>query len=297
MKPQRPFILFLLAILLTGCNQQTSYKPKKLDPHKTYDDVYLLMGQSNASGVAQYSYLEAKDPEAYAKYVTGVDNVLISYDCDDHIENNFVPTKFGFGAGADYFGPEIGMAEVLSKQEATSYIIKATYGGSRLMTQYVTVNGTKKKLYKRYISFIQKQLKTLIDEGKNPRVRGMFWMQGETDSYFTTPSPSKYGKAQQFLFEYIRHDLNDYIYDHFTFVDAYIYTRGTIWAHADAVNNCKLKFAERNEHCYCIKTNGEDENAITLYLSGESGEGDDPAHYCSTSMLLLGKTAGELIIK
>ena len=295
MKPQRPLILLLLTIFLTGCGRSTSYKPKELDPNQQYDNVYLIMGQSNASGVAEYSHLETKNPEIYTKYVAGIDNVLISYDCDERIENNFVPMKFGFGHEQEHFGPEIGMAEVLSKQEGTSYIIKATYSGSCLQEQYVNSRGKKKKFYKRFVPFINKQLKTLEQQGKTPRVRGVFWMQGESDTFLK--DPSKYKEAQEWFFKYLRHDLNNYIYDHFNFVDAYIFTRGICWVNPEIINDAKQKFADENEHCYCIKTNGEDEEAIKLYIKCETDEGDDLAHYDSLSTLLLGETAGELIIK
>ena len=132
-------------------------------------------------------------------------------------------------------------------------------------------------------------------QGKNPRVRGVFWMQGESDTF--SDNREKYGDMQQVFYEYLRHDLNKWIYDHFNFVDAYIFTRGIAWYKPEIINDAKQAFADRNEHCYCIKTNGEDETAIKLYLKCETGEGDDLAHYDSASTLLLGRTAGELIIK
>lgn len=295
MKCIKTLSLFLLTISLTGCNS-TSYKPKKLDPDKAYDNVYLIMGQSNASGCSYYQYLETLDPELYAKYNTGNNDVLITYDCDDRLEYNFLPTQFGFGHDEDCFGPEIGMAEVLSEQEGTSYIIKATFSATGLMSHYVSPKNKKKlSLYKRFLKFITTQLKALEAQGKNPRVRGVFWMQGESDTFLE--HPEKYGQAQELFVKYLRHDLNNWIYDHFNFVDAYIFTRGICWVNPEIINDAKQKFADENEHCYCIKTNGEDETAIKLYLKCETNEGDDLAHYDSSSMVLLGKTAGQLIIK
>ena len=58
------------------------------------------------------------------------------------------------------------------------------------------------------------------------------------------------------------------------------------------INKCKEKLSEEDDHFYCIKTNNEDENAIDLSLKDY-----DKAHYDAPSMLLLGKTAGEYIIK
>ena len=289
----KKLLLSFLVLLLSGCN--TSYHPKKLDPNIKYDDVYLIMGQSNASGVSLQTYLETKSPEIYGKYTVGNEKVLISYDCDNRIENNFVPVKFGFGNNEYCFGPEIGIAETLSQKEETSYIIKATWSGSCLRTEYVNENGGKLKYYKRFIPFIKDQLKTLEKEGKHPRLRGMFWMQGESDSF--CDHEERYRQAEQHFYEYLRHDLNKWIYEYFNFVDAYIYDHGICWVNPEIINAAKQSFCDENEHCYCIKTNGEDETAISLYLKCETNETDDLAHYDSLSMLLLGKTAGEYLLK
>ena len=163
------------------------------------------------------------------------------------------------------------------------------------LKRYVSEKGKKLKLYTKYVGFVKQQLKALEKEGKTPRVRGVFWLQGESDSFLEYSY--KYKDAEEWFFKYLRHDLNAYIYDHFNFVDAYIFTRGICWVNPEIINDCKQRFADEIEHCYCIKTNGEDENAIKLYLKCETGEGDDLAHYDSQSNILLGKTAVEYLIK
>ena len=120
-------------------------------------------------------------------------------------------------------------------------------------------------------------------------------MQGESDSF--QPNSNEYREAEQYFYEYLRSDLNPWIYDHFNFVDAYIYTRGICWVNPEIINDAKQRFADENEHCYCIKTNGEDSSAINLEIKCVTGEGDDLAHYDSKSELLLGKTAGALLQK
>ena len=294
MKRLKLLFAALMSLSITSCDAK-SYEPKKLDPNQTYDNVYLIMGQSNASGVSPYSFLESKEPELYQKYTEGNSKVLISFDTDQRINNDFVPTKFGYGCNEEFFGPEIGIAEVLSQKEETSYIIKATWGGTCLQTQYVDADGKKYDLYYRFVRFIIKQLRALEENGKNPRVRGVFWMQGESDTFLDYKA--KYQEAEQQFYEYLRHDLNDWIYEYFNFVDAYIFTRGICWVEPEIVNDCKQRFSEVNEHCYCIKTNGEDDTAIMTYLKCETEEGDDLAHYDSKSMVLLGKTAGSYLIK
>ena len=293
MKSLKLLLLFPCLLSFSSCTK--TYKPKELDPNTTYTNVYLIMGQSNASGVAAHSFINEKDPELYQKYSDGNSKVLISYDCDERVEKTFGPTRWGLGNTEEFFGPEVGIAEKLSENEETSYIIKATYSGSCLMTQYVNTAGRKLKFYNRFIKFIKNELHYLEKENKTPRVRGVFWMQGESDTFLKYSN--KYGKAEKYFINYLRTDLNEWIYDHFNFVDAYIYTGGICWVNPEIVNECKQKIADSEEHCYCIKTNGEDETAIKLYLKSETGEGDDLAHYDSSSMLLLGKTAGQYLIK
>ena len=293
MKKLKLLLLIPSVLTVSGCAKK--YQPKELDPNVTYTNVYLIMGQSNASGVAAHEYVRKSDIDLYQKYGLGNSKVLISYDCDDRVETCFTPTCWGLGNTDEFFGPEIGIAETLDDQWDNSYLIKATYSGSCLMTQYVTDGGRKLKLYNHFIKFIKRQLKVLESDNKTPRVRGVFWMQGESDTFLDYSN--KYGKAEKYFLDYLRIDLNNWIYDHFNFVDAYIYTGGICWVNPEIVNECKQQIADANEHCYCIKTNGEDETAIKLYLKSETNEGDDLAHYCSSSMLLLGKTAGEYLIK
>ena len=294
MKLFRLLFLLPLAATVSGC-QQAKYEPKPLDPNVHYDNVYLLMGQSNATGVAQYSFLENSHPEIYQKYTEGNSKVLITYDTETETNHNFIPTRFGLGNQSVHFGPEIGMAETISQYDESAYIIKATYSGSCLQTEYMSTTGQKKKYYKRFVTFIKKQLTALEKQGKNPRVRGVFWMQGESDS-FVEPQDTYYA-AEKHFFESLRIDLNKWIYDHFNFVDAYIYVGGICWVHPEIINDCKQRLADENDHYYCIKTNGEDETAIKLYLKCETGEEDDLAHYDSKSTLLLGQTAGEYLVQ
>ena len=289
-------LLLLPIACLSSCKDKINYHPHSVDPTVTYDDVYLIMGQSNASGVSQHIYLASEYLELYDKYTQGNSQVLISYDVDNRFQRRFVPTKFGFGNTEEFFGPEIGIADTLSKNGETSYIIKATLSGSCLQSQYVDKNGFKKDLYHQFIDFIDGQLNVLKNEGKNPRLRGMFWMQGESDSVLE--NTSTYKTAEKYFVDYLRNDLNDYIYDYFNFVDAYISTHTTAWTYPTVINECKQQLAEENDHWYCIKTNGEDESALNLFLKYETHEDDgDIAHYDSKSMLLLGQTAGQYLNK
>ena len=288
--------LLPLLTLLFGCTEQPKgYRQEKLDPSISYDDVYLIMGQSNASGCTPFSYLEESQPELYQKYITGNEKVMLAYDVIYRADSNFQPTKFGCGDADWAFGPEIGIAEYISQFDKTSYIVKGSLSGSCLQTQWVSPEGEKYNCYNHSVSFVKAEMETLVKQGKHPRIRGVFWMQGESDSLLH--NQENYYTATKNLIHYLQIDLNAYIYDYFNFVDAYIYDHGPHWEMPELINQAKQQVADENEHCYCIKTNGEDETAITLEVKSVSGEGDDHAHYDSSSMVLLGKTAGEYLVK
>ena len=57
-------IILLFPLLLVGCTSEDySYVVKPVDNEVHYDDVYLIMGQSNATGVAEWRFLEEKAPD------------------------------------------------------------------------------------------------------------------------------------------------------------------------------------------------------------------------------------------
>jgi len=293
MKKRKLAALGLAALCTSSC---TSLLIKPLDETVKYDNVYLIMGQSNASGVSPWSFLETKNKEIYDKYNVGNDKVLMSYDVYSREDKEFKPTKFGFTDTDPFFGPEIGIAEELSKVEEKSYIIKASLGGSCLQSQYINKYGIKYSLYFRFINFIKDRVQYLSSIGLNPRIKGVFWMQGETDAVLYPAEDYYY--AEKLLFENLITDLRTWIYGYINFVDAYISTKSIIWTNPQIINECKQKLADENEHIYCIKTNGEDEESLDLYLKSQTGEDEnDPAHYDSLSMLALGQAAAKYLIK
>lgn len=281
-----------LMLLLSGCNakQKDIYK-KLIKPGKA--NVILITGQSNASGNSPWMYLKEKNPEVYNKFKDGVNNVLTSYYVhSSNYKKYFSPTTFGMADFKDFFGPEIGIADVFSKSNEVTYIIKYAIGGSRLDNEWLNSNGERGKLYNDSIDWFKKRLKYLKSRGVQPNIVGQFWMQGESDS--NDEFGYKYGTNLSNMISFYRNDLKDYYMDHYTFVDAYISTK-TLWPNPNLVNNQKQIVADSDSNVFCIKTNGEDENAINLDVKLHSGEGDDQAHYDSQSQYLLGERAGKII--
>ena len=93
--------------------------------------VILLLGQSNASGASINAYLEkAVGKEQYARYEAGFDSVQINYCVDDRNATSvgsFVKVDMTCGANDVFFGPEVGMAEVLSEAYPDETVFKITF--------------------------------------------------------------------------------------------------------------------------------------------------------------------------
>ena len=146
------WLLLLTVCLATGCRQGTpptdEDEPIWLNMNTDYAQpqdladgqgkrvkVILLLGQSNATGCSINAYLkEGVGEEQYAVYEAGYPSVLINYCLDDHnatSNGEFVKVDLTCGATDGFFGPEVGMAEVLSKAypDETVIILKYTMSG------------------------------------------------------------------------------------------------------------------------------------------------------------------------
>ena len=73
-------------------------------------NVFLLLGQSNASGCSIVEYLQLNTDEAtFAKYEAGFENVKINYCIDNQYvssDGEFVPVDLTCGCGNGFFGPK-----------------------------------------------------------------------------------------------------------------------------------------------------------------------------------------------
>lgn len=285
-------IFLLIPMLLTaGCNKTED--PNKELIVKGDANVILIAGQSNASGNTVWSYLEQKSPDVYNKFVNGNSKVLVSYSNSFERHNEyFEPCKFGMGDSDELFGPEIGIADIFSNDDKTTYIIKYAVGATQLDGQWLDGNGKRYKLYNKAIKWFNNKIKYLRKNGVKPHVAGMFWMQGESDSY--QPQNLVFERNHTNLVNYFREDLKRYCTNDLNFVDAFISSK-TIWWDHQTVNNVKEKVSKLNPHNFLIKTNGEDETALNLDVKSDCNEGDDMAHYSSLSELELGRRAGQII--
>ena len=127
--------------------------------------VILLLGQSNATGCSLRSYLkQGVGEEKYAEYEKGYSSVLINYCLDDHKYTSggeFVPVDLTNAAGG-CFGPEVGMAEVLSEAyaEETVVILKYTMSGYSLHHHWLC-DGARGSIYEACLNFVNTYMESL----------------------------------------------------------------------------------------------------------------------------------------
>ena len=256
--------------------------------------VVLVLGQSNATGCALNSYLEKNiDSEQYKIYEDGFSNVLIN-----HLEDNkrntsggeFVTTKLGCGVTDEYFGPELGIAEKLSKEypDEKIVILKYTYSGSCLKTQWL-YGDERGSIYEAFMLFTKTYMDALISHNYDAKIGAVCWMQGESDA--SGKVADEYYDNQSFFVSCIREDLKAYeenggIY----FIDAGIEDI-SLWKRYEVINSAKERFANSSPLNLYFST-------VDAGLTTEAEPEGEPdiAHYDSMSELKLGHLVGEHII-
>jgi len=251
-------------------------------------NVVLLFGQSNATGVSHNEYLKQNNPEIFTNYYAGFNNVLINFVCENfnNASRGFVTTKLGQAASVSHFGPEVGIAEVLSLSSQPSFIIKYSYGGTTLNNQWLDSQRGRGELYNASLDFTKNSLDYLISKGYKLNILGLCWMQGENDA---SKLSTFYYKDTKALVGFYRSDLASYC-EKLKFVDACINNKH--WGpFAKRINEDKLKFSKDSKSNILIDT-----NELGLTTDYEPFDSPDIAHYDSLSMVELGRAFGKNLI-
>lgn len=277
-------------------NMNTSYltDPELKNGEGKTARVIILLGQSNATGCSLNSYLEKNVPaEDYAKYSSGYDSVLINYCLDDHKYSSggrFVRVDLS-AAAKDCFGPELGIAEALSAEypDETVFILKYTMSGYSLHHHWLC-GGARGSIYEACIKFLETHLSALRENGYEPRVGAVCWMQGESDT--TDFKASHYLDNQTAFAAYLREDLAEYAEDGgIFFIDAGISNSPYCEPAYPAINEAKLAFSKLSPLNLYFSTI---DAGYTIHLEPEGNP--DWGHYDSLCELELGRTFGKLII-
>ena len=309
-------VLLAMGVLLSGCvsrngnvtatttdetvwlHMNTEYDPPAALPDGNGQrvKVILLLGQSNATGCGLNSYLEQHvGAEEYAAYVAGFPSVLINYCLDDHKETSegeFVKVDMTCGANTGYFGPEVGLAEVLSRTYAdeTVVILKYTMSGYSLHHHWLS-GGDRGSIYEAFLAFAQTYMEALLSHRYDARIGAICWMQGESDT--TDFKAERYYDNQTRFVSYLREDLSPYAEDGgIYFIDAGISNSPYCEPAYPQINAAKAAFAEDSHLNLYFSTIDE---GLTVHLEPE-GE-PDWGHYDSMSVLKLGHLFGEYVVR
>lgn len=258
--------------------------------------VILLLGQSNASGSSIVSYLEKNSStQDFDRYSAGYPSVLINYCIDDHnvcSEGKYVNVDLSCGAASGFFGPEVGMADVLSAAypEETVLILKYTMSGYSLHYHWLS-GGQRGSIYRAFLKFVDVNMTHLINLGYDPRIGAVCWMQGESDT--TEFKADRYFENQNSFVSYLREDLAPYaesggIY----FIDAGISNSPYCEPGYPTVNDAKRRFAELSPLNLYFST-------IDAGLTIEHEPDGDPdwGHYDSLSEIKLGHLFADFVIQ
>lgn len=257
--------------------------------------VILLLGQSNATGCSINSYLKENIGESeYKRYEQGFPSVLINYCLDDHnatSNGEFVKVDLTCGAGEGFFGPEVGMAEVISEAypDETVFILKYTMSGYSLHYHWLCA-GERGSIYNAFLTFAQTYMDLLSEKNYDAKIGAVCWMQGESDT--TDFKASHYYENQMAFASYLREDLSKYAEDGgIYFIDAGISNSPYCEPAYPAINEAKEKFAKQSEMNIYFSTI---ELGFTIHKE-PAGE-PDWGHYDSLSELALGRKFGEYVI-
>jgi hypothetical protein len=258
--------------------------------------VILLLGQSNATGCSLTSYLQQEvSEEKYAEFAAGYPNVQINFCLDDHKYTTcggFIPTALDCGAGEGYFGPELGMAEVLSAAypQEQIFILKYTMSGYSLHHHWLCA-GQRGSIYEACMGFVNTYLEYLTSRGYDAKVSAVCWMQGESD---TTDFKASHYLANQTAFAaYLRQDLHQFAAEGgIYFIDAGISSSPYCLPAYPAINEAKVQFSALSPLNLYFST--IDAGFTTL---NEPLENPDLGHYDALCELELGRMFGQLILQ
>ncbi len=311
--------------IVTTEESEKSTDESKVDINKKAIDIYIIAGQSNAAGCTNVSESDAKKIEALWEYAaTGVESVIymgsptsveVGNKCKD-----WTFAKIGLGVSEKHMGPEVGMAEVLNndyygrKENLTAGIIKYAHGGTALLDQNTaggnwvspsyaeSLNkehtGSRGILYRDLLKEVEIGIFALKEDGYTDiNIKGLFWMQGETDRYY----PEEYEKALKFFISDIRRDLGSLVNEDLSKLPFIIgeISRTTESASPEIMNvnntfiNMQRKIAAETENVYIVASSKYD---VNKWENGISFVVQDGWHWCAEDIFYIGEEVGDCII-
>ncbi len=265
---------------------------KTLKPIK----VVVLLGQSNMEGHSHISYLNRHfSNEQTNQYNNGfpLKIAFMSNRGLNNSNNKFVSVKTGQGIDPTRFGPEVGIAELLTKNGLNDevFIIKYAVGATNLEVAWRSPSSENTgECYIESTKFIDRMLLNLENDGYLPKIHAFCYMQGESDA-------CDGGHNEYYIYllnlikdlrkHYDRYASKDGIY----FIDAGI-SDCSSWIHYQTINNAKKAISLIDDKYLFIDT-----LKYKLSYQKEPDFVADIHHYDSNASIILGHLFAEQIMK
>lgn len=328
-------VSLFLPFLLSSCggtsgssSSRTSTSLSTSKEDKTAN-IFILIGQSNMEGNTTITnfgnYCNSMGLDK-TKYTNGFDNVKISYhnhyDSKTHNYSNetnpdkclFVPTKLGQGVTKMHFGPELAMAEKFEENVKTMqnplYFVKYCSGGTGFIPQtrdgnsnwnWQSPSSNSKKpgdIYLGLLNYVNDCIEQVMTDGYEPIIKGILWMQGETDACNINISKNYYSYLSN-LVKDLRKEFSIFAKngdgENIAFIDAYIREDSSVWPYYQDVNGAKFAFEGEKANNYLVDTTS---TGLNLTVKSDDGfGGGDQYHYNISSMMKLGKGFADIILE
>lgn len=242
---KRILVCAVSAVILCACALAVacSDKPERVEKDRSSIHMYLIGGQSNASGATVMASAVNEDlTKTFHGFIyAGETEKLWNGEGQGQgaqpstIENPVEPLRAGLGRSELHIGPEYGMADALSAQYPNAadvdgrkvVIFKSAAGGVALRNLATGDQNVKYgtwyprslraklpeselyahtgKQYDLFVSNFKKVYDNLVAQGESVKIMGMAWMQGESDK----GAPAEYKKILASLIADLREDLSE----------------------------------------------------------------------------------------
>jgi len=263
--------------------------------------VILIAGQSNAVGASVYTYLkDYLGTEKYKELSKGYNNVRTLYYAGEKNATNytekrlalndsdklFPKTRYGMSITGTQFGIELGLADYLTENfpDERFYIVKCARGG-------IPITGFWREgdeYFERLCEMVEKSFAVLKNNGYEPEIMAICWLQGENEALAEGTS-KQYYDLQNGVATALRERLKEYApYGGIPFIDAGISDHWTFYKN---VNENKQKFAADSPNNYFIDSLG-----LGLEYKKQPTGNVDISHWDADAMWQLGVEYGKLII-
>ena len=230
--------------------------------------VYLIIGQSNASGNGRIEHL----PTAYAEKEWDNVNIYCAGTANGTVNGKLlkVSTKEGQGSiSTARFGPEVGIAEYFTSKKYAAGIIKCGFDGSSINlnnTGYGTwwtveseiPESVRIRCYREFLTAVENGMEEFKKIGLNPVIKGAIWLQGESNAQNVS-----YENDLSVLIAKIRSDLN--LPDLYFVGGTICYDQYTGYYTENCAVNLAIRNLKNKENCDYIESGKYPTNTADRY--------------------------------